>query len=55
MPKTEAVVVMTTVASADEALALVRALLERRLVACGTVLPAARSLFRWEGKVADEQ
>ena len=55
MPKTEAVVVMTTVASADEALALVRALLERRLVACGTVLPAARSLYRWEGKVADEQ
>ena len=55
MPKTEAVVVMTTVASAAEALALVRALLERRLVACGTVLPAARSLYRWEGKVADEQ
>jgi periplasmic divalent cation tolerance protein len=53
-PKTDAVVVMTTVATADEAVALVRALLERRLVACGTVLPAARSLYRWEGKVADE-
>ena len=55
MPKTDAVVVMTTLASADEAVALVRALLERRLVACGTVLPTARSLYRWEGKVADEQ
>jgi periplasmic divalent cation tolerance protein len=50
----EAVVVLTTVASSDEAVALVRSLLERRLVACGTVLPAARSIYRWEGRIADE-
>jgi periplasmic divalent cation tolerance protein len=49
------VVVLTTVASDDEAVALVRTLLERRLVACGTVLPGARSLYRWEGKLADER
>jgi periplasmic divalent cation tolerance protein len=55
MSAIDAVVVLTTVASADEAVALVRALLERRLVACGTVLPGARSLYRWEGRVADEQ
>ena len=53
--KPDAVTVLTTVATADEAVALVRALLDRRLVACGTVLPGARSLYRWEGKVADEQ
>ena len=52
---TEAVVVLTTVATADEAVTLVRALLDRRLVACGTVMPGARSLYRGEGKVADEQ
>ena len=46
---------MTTVASADEAVSLIRTLLDRRLVACGTLLPGARSLYRWEGKVADEQ
>ena len=46
---------MTTLASEADAVALVRNLLERRLVACGTVLPAARSLYRWDGKVADEQ
>jgi periplasmic divalent cation tolerance protein len=46
---------MTTLASEADAVALVRNLLERRLVACGTVVPAARSLYRWEGKVADEQ
>ena len=51
----DTVVVLTTLASEDEAVALVGALLERRLVACGTVLPGARSLYRWEGKLADER
>lgn len=46
---------MTTLSSEDDAVALVRGLLDRRLVACGTVLPAGRSLYRWEGKVADER
>jgi periplasmic divalent cation tolerance protein len=46
--------VLTTVATEDEAMALVRALLERRLVACGTMLPGARSLYRWEDRIADE-
>jgi periplasmic divalent cation tolerance protein len=49
------VVVLTTVASDEQAVALVRALLDRGLVACGTVLPGARSLYRWEGKLADER
>ena len=35
-------------------LKLVRALLDRRLIACGTLLSGARSLYRWEGKIADE-
>lgn len=55
MAHTDAMVVLTTVASAEEAVALVRSLLERRLVACGTLLPGARSLYRWNDKVADEQ
>jgi periplasmic divalent cation tolerance protein len=46
---------MTTVASTEEAVKLIRELLERRLIACGTLLPGSRSLYRWEGKVADEQ
>jgi periplasmic divalent cation tolerance protein len=54
MPHTDAVVVLTTVATQDEAVTLVRALLDRRLIACGTLLPAARSLYRWQGKIADE-
>ena len=54
MPHTDALVVLTTVASPDEGVTLVNALLDRRLVACGTLLPASRSLYRWQGKVADE-
>jgi periplasmic divalent cation tolerance protein len=52
---TDAIVVFTTVASDEEAVTFVRTLLERRLIACGTLLPAARSLYRWQGKVADER
>jgi len=54
MPHTDALVVLTTLSSAEEAVTFVRALLDRRLIACGTLLPGARSLYRWEGKVADE-
>lgn len=53
-PDAAAVIVFTTLGNEDDAVTLVRALLERRLVACGTILPAARSLYRWEGRVADE-
>jgi periplasmic divalent cation tolerance protein len=55
VPHTDAIVVLTTLASTDEAAELVRALLDRRLVACGTILPGARSLYRWQGRIADEQ
>ena len=52
---TDAIVVLTTVSNEDEAVKLVRELLERRLVACGTLLGGARSLYRWQGQIADEQ
>ena len=55
MPHTDAIVVLTTVASDEEGVRLVRALLERRLIACGTLIPGARSLYRWQGKIADER
>jgi periplasmic divalent cation tolerance protein len=54
MPHTDAIVVLTTVSTPREATKLVRGLVERRIIACGTMLPAARSIYRWEGKVADE-
>jgi periplasmic divalent cation tolerance protein len=55
MKSSDALVVLTTLSSEDDAVTLIRNLLDRRLVACGTVVPAARSLYRWQGKVADER
>jgi uncharacterized protein involved in tolerance to divalent cations len=50
MAHTDAVVVLTTVATPDEAVTLVRTLLDRRLIACGTLLPAARSSTAGRGR-----
>ena len=54
MPHTDAIVVLTTVASDEEAVRFVRELLERRLIACGTLFNGSRSLYRWQGQIADE-
>lgn len=51
----DAIVVLMTLATPEEAVTLVQTLLERRLIACGNILPGVRSLYRWEGKVADER
>ena len=40
---------ITTVPSVDVGRTLVRELLERRLVACGNVIPGAVSIYRWNG------
>jgi periplasmic divalent cation tolerance protein len=44
-------IVMTTVASAEEAARLGRTLVEERLAACATVLPSAHSIYSWQGKI----
>ena len=44
---------MTTLGTEADARAFVTALVEQRLIACGTVLPAARSIYRWEGTVTE--
>jgi periplasmic divalent cation tolerance protein len=40
---------VTTAPSAEVASALVRELVSRGLVACGTVLPGSTSIYRWKG------
>lgn len=45
--------VLTTLASLDDARRLVRTLVDERLVACGTVLPGATSVYRWQGGIHD--
>lgn len=49
-----ALVVLTTLGNAADARAFVRTLVDRRLVACGTLLPGATSIYRWEGAVTEE-
>jgi periplasmic divalent cation tolerance protein len=49
-----ALVVLTTLATAEDARELVKALVGQRLVACGTLLPGARSIYRWEGELTEE-
>jgi periplasmic divalent cation tolerance protein len=38
---------------ADTAAAVIKTLVDHKLVACGTILPGARSIYEWEGKVED--
>ncbi|MGA7882808.1 MAG: divalent-cation tolerance protein CutA [Terrimicrobiaceae bacterium] len=45
--------VFTTFASAEDAARAVRTLVEERLAACGTILPAARSIYRWKDAIED--
>lgn len=52
---TEALIAFTSFADEESAARVARVLLEERLVACANLLPGARSLYRWEGKLADER
>ena len=53
-PAGSCLVAFTTAPSAEAARALVGALVERRLVACGTVVPGATSVYRWQGAVEQQ-
>lgn len=48
------VVVLTTLGSPDAARDLVRRLVEDRLIACGTVVPGATSIYRWQESVTTD-
>jgi periplasmic divalent cation tolerance protein len=45
--------VLTTFPDADAAAGAVRTLVSEKLAACGTILPGARSIYAWEGKIED--
>jgi periplasmic divalent cation tolerance protein len=50
-PSPPARIVLTTAPDPDEAASLARALVEERLAACATLIPAALSIYRWQGEV----
>lgn len=45
--------VLTTAPDLETARGIVRALVEARACACGTVLPGATSIYRWQGRVEE--
>ena len=52
---TEMLLAFSTFGSEEEAARVVRTLVEERLIACGNLIPGARSLYRWQGKLRDER
>ncbi len=46
--------VFVTAKDEEEAVRLLRALVEKKLAACGNIIRGARSIYRWEGAVHDE-
>ncbi len=52
---TKAILVLTTVAKKPDAARLAKALVEERLAACVTTLPAAESRYVWKGKLCVEK
>jgi periplasmic divalent cation tolerance protein len=47
----DVLVAFCTFPNAETARRIARELVERRLVACGNILPQIHSVYRWEGKV----
>ncbi|HEY5954735.1 MAG TPA: divalent-cation tolerance protein CutA [Terrimicrobiaceae bacterium] len=45
--------VLTTFANAEDAAKAVRTLVDEKIIACGTILPGARSIYRWKDAVED--
>lgn len=45
---------VTTFPSEEVASRIVRELVEKRFAACGTLIPGARSIYRWKGELQDD-
>jgi len=53
--ETDVVVVLTTVATEEDAAHLATDLVSRRLAACVNVVPGVRSIYRWQGALHDDR
>jgi periplasmic divalent cation tolerance protein len=50
---TDAILVLTMLPNADAAVEMAKTVVNEKLAACANILPAARSIYRWKGKVED--
>jgi periplasmic divalent cation tolerance protein len=55
MPIVDAIVVLVTFGSEEEALKIANTLVEEHLAACVNLVSPIRSIYRWEGKIWDEK
>jgi periplasmic divalent cation tolerance protein len=51
----EYIVTLITAPSEEEAAHIANALVGERLAACVNIMPAVRSVYRWEGRIEDEK
>jgi len=51
---TDAMLVLTTLPNSDAAADLAKKVVGEKLAACANILPAVRSIYRWQGAVQDE-
>lgn len=54
MVASETRVILVTSPDEPSATRLCRTLVEEGLIACGTIVPGVRSVYRWEGSLRDE-
>jgi periplasmic divalent cation tolerance protein len=54
MPDVAALVVLSTFPDAEKAAQVARVLVEERLAACVNLVPAVRSIYRWQGAIQDD-
>lgn len=52
---TDAIMVITTVGSEQQAITIAEELVQQELVACVNILPTMRSIYRFKGKVFDDE
>ena len=48
-------IVILTASNREEAVKIVRTLLEEKLIACGNIIDPVSSFFWWKGKIEDEK
>ena len=54
MTNDEVRVVLVTAPDAETGSRIAHALVEEHLIACANLVPGIRSIYRWEGQIADE-
>lgn len=50
----QAIVVVTTVGTEEQAYLIAREIVARRQAACVNILPGVRSIYRWKGKICKD-